>query len=165
MNVSVKKINELLPKTLLVILLAALPFVGAAKAQDNIDVTAKEWTQFNVYGSVKVEYRIQECTSGRFVNSNMVFFRFSNLSSKNIAFKFRREVYHDGKCDNCHEIDSDEHLFEVKLAANEVIEADPATITNNAFYVFSNWARLVPGMTQVELNGIKLVGVESSILK
>jgi hypothetical protein len=164
MNVSVKNISGLFPKSLLVILLAVMPFAGSAKVNDGIEKSTK-WTSFKTFGGVQVDYKYGECTSGSMRNQEVVFFKFTNTTQSSLTFHWTVEYYMDGECANCHRIDNPEYTHELTLAPGQTIEGDCNSVANQSLYLFSKFVNKVPGMSDTELTDFKFINLRATVSK
>jgi hypothetical protein len=125
------------------------------------------WTIFKELSSVKIEYKFQECNStvlGGFKNLNMVFFKFTNRTSKNIEVSYMRELYFDGECSNCDKLDRDDNQFTVALGPNEVKEGN-CDSQERGLSIPANFIKLVQGMSGTELTDFKLINLETKVIK
>jgi hypothetical protein len=164
MNVLVKNISGFFPKSLFIMLLAMMPFMVSAQGNGNL-VDSENWTLYKEYGAISVEYKFSEGHSGRYSNEKLLLFRYTNNSNKNMALKFQTEIHRDGECSNCHNLDTEEYLYDVKLSPNEVLEGSGLSKDNKALYIFGNFVTLYPGMTEQYLTDFKFINVESYIWK
>lgn len=125
----------------------------------------EEWTEYNTYGGIKVEYKFTECNVGKFKNQIWVLLRYTNLTTKKLGLTWKTEIYRNGECENCSRIESDEHSYEIKLNPNEVIEGECGSIDNRALYIFGNYITLSPGMSKHDLTDFKFINVQTFVWK
>ncbi|MEX1000960.1 MAG: hypothetical protein WDZ35_02485 [Crocinitomicaceae bacterium] len=155
----------------LVFVLCVSQLIGAAEVKhnsidllsDNIEIT-KEWKAFKTFAGIKIEYKYVDCNTENVYNQTLVLFRFTNQTDQQLTLSWATEIWRDGKCRNCDEIDSPEHNFELKFKPNEIITGD-CSRSNKALYVFANFIKLAPGMSDQQLTDIKFVNLQTSVWK
>ena len=137
-----------------------------ASTLDDIE-RVSTWTVFKELSSVKIEYKFQECNStvqGGFKNLNVVFFKFTNLTSNSITVSYVKELYFDGECVNCHKLEKADYKHTIELGPNEVKEGN-CDSRESGLYISANFINLVPGMSGTQLTDFKFVNLETKVIK
>ena len=126
-----------------------------------------EWTVYKEIPSVRIEYRFQECNSKEVMgyhNTNVVFFRFTNLTRKKIELTWISELYFNGECANCKNQDHPEYHRSLTLKPREVIEGNPDFRDDN-LSIPSNFIKKVEGMSDSKLTDFKFVNLEAKVIR
>ncbi len=123
-----------------------------------------EWTEYKTIDGIKIEYKFQAFESGTFRNQSLVLFRFTNTTSEDKSMTWVTEEYRNGDCYNCHRIEDSEYSRTITLTSGQVLEGTGADVTKTEEYLFSNFVKLVPGMSNTRLTDFKFVNVETLTL-
>lgn len=118
-----------------------------------------DWTIYNNFDGVDVEYKYQECNSGEVKNQVLVLFKFSNNSTESKTLSWTTKHYRAGECYNCANIDSHEYRHEISLASGEIVEADGTSKANDNLYLFSSFINLAKGMPTTKLTAFEFINV------
>lgn len=118
-----------------------------------------DWTLYNDFNGISVEYKYQECNSGQVKNQVLVLFKFTNTTTADQTISWSVKHFRDGDCYNCQNIDSHEYAHELFLAAGQVIEADGTSKEDDNIYLFSSFINLVKGMPASKLTGFEFINV------
>lgn len=121
-----------------------------------------DWTLYNNFDGIKVEYKYQPCDSGNVKNQVLVLFRYTNTSSAPLSMSWTTKEFRNGDCYNCHYIDSYELVRDISLSAGEVLEADGTSKEDKNIYLFSNFINLVNGRRDTKLTSFEFINVEVS---
>lgn len=144
-------------------------------AKSTLDIKAKilnefaqnqHWTLLEEMGSIKIEYRFQECTTqeSAFTNYNVVFLKFTNSGNKAVQLSFTKEVYYDGVCFTCDESDVEENTHTLTLEPNSVLEGTEEARVDG-LWIFSNFVELSPGMMDRTITNLVLTNIETKVIK
>lgn len=120
-----------------------------------------DWTLYNDFNGVTVEYKYQECNSGQVKNQILVLFKFTNNASEHRSLSWSTKHFRDGDCYNCANIDSHEYAHEISLNPGEVVEADGTSKQDDNIYLFSSFINLAKGMPSTKLTGFEFINVIS----
>lgn len=123
------------------------------------------WTYHSEFDGITIEYRFEDCTYGRLDRQSVIFFQFTNTTNQTKTFEWFLEMWYDDACKNCHKQDSPEFENILTLKPGEVIAGSPDNTGDRSLYVFSHWARLVPGMTETKLTKFKFINMKTSVSK
>ena len=125
-----------------------------------------EWTVLEDLGSIKIEYRFQECTSqeSAFTNYNVLFLKFTNSANKAVELTYTKEVYYDGVCFTCDENDIEENTHTLTLQPNSVLEGTEEARVDG-LWIFSNFVELSPGMMDRRITNLVLTNIETKVIK
>ena len=118
-----------------------------------------DWTIYNTFDGVEVEYKYQECNSGAVKNQVLVLFRFSNNSPDHKTLSWTTKHYRAGECYNCANIDSHEYRHEISLSPGEIVEADGTSKEDDNIYLFSSFVNLAKGMPATKLTGFEFINI------
>lgn len=124
-----------------------------------------DWTEYTTFGEIKIDYKYEECNSSSVKNQILVLFRFTNLTSQKKNLSWTLEVYRNDECVNCSRIENPEYSHELTLEANEVVQGSCNSKENKALYVFGNFVKLSPGMSDQKLTGFKFINLQSSVVQ
>lgn len=134
---------------------------GIVFAQDeNTEIPfspTEEWSEYAIFNGIKVEYMMKVCIP-KTREQNLLLFRYTNTTAEDLSFKWTLKVFRDGHCTNCERLDNPEYTHTVHLSASESIEANISKM-DRAMYVFGNYVKHVPGMSDQRLTGIEFVNV------
>lgn len=149
--------------------MAANPIVNnsahhASSLKINKLVKSESWTEYTTFDGVKIEYKFMVCENETIKNETVVLFKYSNLTNESKKLSWNLEVYRDGECSNCHRIDHPEHAYSITLAPNQSIEGDGTSREIKELYLFSNFNRLVPGMTETYLTNFSFINLKSEVI-
>ena len=112
---------------------------------DGIEIS-EEWKEYTTMNGVKIEYRMKRCESETMRAQNLLLFRFTNTTNKEVTVTWKSKEFRNGDCWNCERIDDSDFFHVLTLAPNEVLEGDGTSKDNKEVYVFGNYINLVPGM-------------------
>ena len=127
----------------------------------------ENWTVYKETSTFRIEYKFQECNSSEemgYRNMNVIFFRFTNLTRKNIELTWVRELYVDGECANCDELDHPEHAMSLQLKPKEIVAGHP-DFRNDALGIPANFIKLVKGMSGSKVTNFELINLEAKVIK
>jgi hypothetical protein len=130
----------------------------------NLEATHPEtWENYLTNPDFTIDYHLENCQSQSLSNQAIVVFRIVNLTDQSQTVSWNKEIWRDGKCANCHDLDSQEGAFSVNLLPHESIEGSCASKENKALYIFGNFIALTPRMSQQRLTGFRLINVANAI--
>ncbi|MCJ8291187.1 MAG: hypothetical protein HRT58_15550 [Crocinitomicaceae bacterium] len=116
-----------------------------------------QWTEYKTVDGVKIEYKMTKCDDGKMRAQNILLFRFTNTTSQELTVSWIAKEFRNEECWNCTRLDDPEYAHELKLAPLEVIEGKGGSNYQKSFYIFGNFIKLVPGMTEQTLTNFELV--------
>ena len=119
-----------------------------------------EWTEYSTVDGILIEYKFEECNYENVNNQILVLFRYTNTTNKSLELSWRRKIFRNGECMNCHRLENAEHGYSLKLEPNQVIVGQGNDKTDERLFVFSNFIQLTPGMSDQRLTDIEMVNVE-----
>ena len=152
-----------LPITYLIVLF--LSFSSVAQEQIStpfidLETTHPEnWENYLTTPDFIIDYRLESCESESLSNQAVVLFRITNITDQSQTINWNKQLWRDGACTNCHDLDSPEGAFVVSLLPNESIEGSCSSKENKALYIFRNFMELTPGMSKQTLTGFRLMNV------
>ena len=79
-----------------------------------------EWEIYFENDSIKIEYTYQNCDFSSTAKQEVIVFKFTNLSSKNISLSYKADIWHNDICTNC-EQESEESRYTIQVPSNETI--------------------------------------------
>ena len=135
--------------------------INSFGADINSDTLNGNWTEYQVFDGVKVEYRMQEFEAhGRM--QNWLIFRFTNSNSFQVKCSWNVKLHRDNKCANCHSYGGEEFFKSLILESNEQIVSD--LNPNNGILIseFGNFITMVDGMTDTKLTGFELINFKTT---
>ena len=113
-----------------------------------------EWTTFDTYDGIKIEYKFTEVNNEVHRNKVLVLLRLTNTTDQRKSVSWVNKIWMNGVCRNCHELDSPEHINKLNLEPQEVVEGQPDARLKKGLLIFSNWTKLSPGMTDSRLTNL-----------
>jgi hypothetical protein len=117
----------------------------------------EEWTEYTTIDGVKIEYKMKECESDEMRAQNLLLFKFTNTTDQELTISWVTKEFRNGECWNCARLDNPESAHNVVLAPGETIEGDGTTKKNKEVYIFGNYIKQVPGMTEQTLTKFELL--------
>jgi hypothetical protein len=123
-----------------------------------------DWTEYLTVDGIKIEYKYQAFESGPFRNQLIILFKYTNTSTDSKSITWATEEYRDEVCTNCNQINDSEYTRTVSLVPGEVLEGKALDASKTEEYLFSNFIKLVPGMTNQRLTDFELVNINVSTL-
>lgn len=137
-------------------------YVGSAFASNDpvlqLDTTGN-WIEFISQDGITIEYQFVECNSENVKNQALYILRFTNTTNTEKSISWSVKSYRNGECANCHRIDRPEYARSVSLQPGEVLEGTCLDRTDNRLFLFSNFIKLVPGMTEDILTNFEFVNL------
>lgn len=152
-------------KSAILLLFFGLFYMTNGIGQSNGIQFSKEWTEYSTVDGIKIEYKFQECNSNKVRNQVLVLFKFTNTTNTNKSISWVTKKWRDGNCSNCHRIDNPEYAHSLTIDANSSVEGDCQSKTNKALYIFSNFVKLSPGMSDSKLTNFELIDIQTQTLK
>jgi hypothetical protein len=144
-----------MPRRILTLIILVLG-MSSAKAQVQY---VQDWTEYDVFDGIRVEYKFTQCPQGFNKNKEMVVFRFENTNTSSKKFSWTPKWDRGNECVNCHMLDSHEFAHVVELDANELKEVDICQERDKRFFMFSKWITIYPGMDDLELTDFEFINV------
>lgn len=123
-----------------------------------IEVTY-EWHELKTVDGIKIEYKYQIFESGTFRNSLLVLFKYTNMSTESKSMSWAIKEFRNTICTNCEQLNDAEISRAITLAPGEVIEGKGLEASKTEEYLFSNFIKLVPGMSNQRLTDFEFVNV------
>ena len=118
-------------------------------------VLSEDWTEYTTLDGVKIEYRMKLCESETMRAQNLLLFRFTNTTNKELTVSWIGKEYRNDKCWNCDRLEDEDFAHTITLAPGEVLEGDGTTKDNKHVYVFGNFIKFVPGMLEQTLTNFE----------
>ncbi|MEX1000474.1 MAG: hypothetical protein WDZ35_00010 [Crocinitomicaceae bacterium] len=152
--------------TLLLSLMLYCFSLNAVSQSSEVDKIAysEDWKEYQQFDGIKVEYKFAECNNENVRNQVLVLFRFTNTTNEKRSISWMAKVWRNGKCVNADKVDDPEHNYSVTLSPGEVISGTTDSKANKSLYLFSNFIKLVPGMTNSKLTNFEFVNTSVTIL-
>jgi len=147
-------------KTLLITTILTLCLIQGAFSQIQYN---KAWTEFKTFEGIKIEYKFKECTPDNGRAQNLVLFKYTNTTQDKVELSWKSEKWRNNICVNCNST-SVEHNRILVLDPNEVIESDGTSKRIKNRYIFGNFSKLVPGMTEQKLTDFKFQNLSKKTL-
>ncbi|HLP55712.1 MAG TPA: hypothetical protein VK151_11810 [Fluviicola sp.] len=120
------------------------------------------WEKYVTAPGFTIDYRLDNCDTGSLSNQAIVLFRFTNLTDQSQTISWNKEIWRNGSCSNCHDLDSPEGAFKVHLLPHESIEGDCSSKNTKALYIFRNFIQLTPGMSNQTLTGFRFQNLKTT---
>ncbi|MES2557677.1 MAG: hypothetical protein V4604_16085 [Bacteroidota bacterium] len=120
----------------------------------------ENWESYVTTSDFTIEYRLENCDSNALANQAIVLFRIVNLTDQSQTIRWNKQLWRNGVCVNCHDLDSPEGAFSVNLLPHESIEGNCSSKETKALYIFRNFIELTPGMSKQTLTGFRLMNVK-----
>lgn len=120
----------------------------------------ENWENYLTTPNFTIDYRLESCDSNALSNQAVVLFRIANLSDRSQIISWNKQLWRNGACSNCHDLDSPEGVFKVNLLPHESIEGNCSSKDSKALYIFRNFIELTPGMSKQTLTGFRLMSVK-----
>lgn len=120
----------------------------------------EDWTLFTKIGNVDIEYKYQICEFQKVKNQVLVLFRYTNTGDVSQSLSWTTKEFRNGECSNCLFIDSYEYRRELTIEPGQVIFGDGTSKEDKTLYLFSNFIKLYPGMTDQKLTGFEFIDVD-----
>jgi len=131
------------------------PTYSDVVAQD-VEIS-EDWTEYTTIDGVKIEYRMKMCEGDNMRAQNLLLFRFTNTTDQELTVSWVTKQFRNGQCSNCQSLDGGEFDRSLTLAPGEVREGDGTSKKIKELYIFGNFIKLVPGMSNQRLTGFELV--------
>lgn len=128
-----------------------------------IEVTY-EWHELKTVDGIKIEYKYQAFESGTFRNQLLVLFKFTNTSTESKSMTWVTKEFRNTICSNCERLDNPEYTRSISLTPGEVLEGKALSASKTEEYLFSNFIKLVPGMSNQRLTDFEFVNVNVTTL-
>ncbi len=122
----------------------------------------EDWESYVTTPDFSIEYRLESCDSNALSNQAVVLFRFTNLTDQPQTISWNKQIWRNGSCSNCHDLDSPEGAFKVYLLPHETIEGDCSSKDTKALYIFRNFMALTPGMSKQTLTGFRFLSLKTT---
>ncbi len=120
-------------------------------------VLSEDWTEYTTLSGVKIEYRMKLCESETMRAQNLLLFRFTNTTDQEVTVSWRSKEFRNGECWNCANLYNEEYMQSLTLSAGQSIEGQGNSKEDKELYIFGNFVKLVPGMTDQSLTNFELV--------
>jgi hypothetical protein len=117
----------------------------------------EEWTEYTTIDGVKIEYKMKQCEGENMRAQNLILFRFSNTTDQDLTISWVTKEFRNGECSNCRNMYNGEFDHSITLSPGEVLEGDGTSKNNKEVYIFGNFIKLVPGMTEQRLTAFEFV--------
>ena len=118
-----------------------------------------EWTEYKTIDGIKIEYKMKRCEGENMRAQNLLLFKFTNTTDRELTISWVNKEFRNGECWNCEQMYGGDFNHSLTLAAGEVIEGDGTTKENKEVYIFGNFIKHVPGMMEQTLTSFELVDV------
>ena len=128
----------------------------ASSFADGIAVS-NEWTEYTTIDGVKIEYKMTACGDEKMRAQNLLLFKFTNTTNQELTISWVTKEFRNGECWNCDRLDNPEYSKTLTLSPLEVIEGKGTSDYRKTFYIFGNFIKLVPGMTEQTLTNFEFV--------
>ncbi len=115
------------------------------------------WTEYTTIDGVKIEYKMKQCESDKMRAQNLLLFKFTNTTDQDLTISWVTKTFRNDVCTNCERLTNPEYSHTLTLAPGEVIEGDGTTKENKDVYIFGNFVKLVPGMSEQTLTNFELI--------
>ena len=115
------------------------------------------WTEYTNLDGVKIEYKMKQCGGDKMRAQNLLLFKFTNTTDQELTISWMTKEFRNGECWNCDRLDIPEFVHTMTLAPGETVEGDGTSKVNKGLYIFGNFIKLVPGMTEQTLTNFELV--------
>ena len=116
---------------------------------------SEEWTEYITIDGVKIEYKMTECGGEKMRMQNLLLFKFTNTTRQELTISWVTKEFRNDECWNCARLDNPEYTQTLTLAPLEVIEGEGNKNYAEYFYIFGNFIKLVPGMTEQTLTNFE----------
>lgn len=123
---------------------------------DGIELS-ENWTEYTTVDGVKIEYKMTLCGSEKMRAQNRLLFKFTNTTDQELTISWVTKEFRNDECWNCNRLQNPEYAHTLTLAPGQVLEADPTTAENNDLYIFGNFIKFVPGMTEQTLTNFEFI--------
>lgn len=118
-----------------------------------------EWTEYISVEGIKIEYKMTQNESIEKRSQNLLLFKFSNTSDQALTLTWVTKEFRNGECSNCNRLDNPEYAHSKTFAPGQIFESDGSSHINNEMFIFGNFVKLVPGMTEQSLTGFEFVDI------
>lgn len=123
---------------------------------DGLEIS-EDWTEYTTADGVKIEYKMTLCESEKMRAQNRLLFKFTNTTNQELTISWVTKEFRNGECWNCARLENSEYAHTLTLAPGQVLEADPTSVENNDLFIFGNFIKFVPGMTEQTLTNFEFV--------
>lgn len=148
-----------------VMVLIACNTVSASTLEKPLEIEVTyEWHELKTVDGIKIEYKYQAFESGTFRNSLIVLFKFTNTSTESILMTWTIKEFRNTICTNCERLDDLEISRAITLTPGEVLEGKGLEASKTEEYLFSNFIKLVPGMSNQRLTDFEFVNINTTTL-
>lgn len=129
------------------------PFI----APDEASQLPEDWTEYKTFEGIKIEYKMALCESDKMRAQNRLLFKFTNTTDQKLTISWVSKEFRNGECWNCNSLHKSDYSHFLTLEPGQVMEADPTTPENNGLFIFGNYIKFVPGMTEQTLTNFEFV--------
>lgn len=150
-----------------IVLFSFLVFSFFATSSDEVQVPisslmngieiSDEWTEYTTIDGVKIEYKMALCSGKKMRAQNLLLFKFTNTTNKALSISWVTKEFRNSECWNCEQLYDGDFSHTLELDAAEIIEGDGTNKDNKETYIFGNFIKLVPGMTEQTLTNFELM--------
>jgi hypothetical protein len=107
----------------------------AAILVDDIELS-DNWTEYLTFDGVKIEYKMKQCGGDKMRAQNLLLFKFTNTTEKDLTISWVTKEFRNGECWNCERMYGGDFSHSLTLVAGETIEGDGTSKDNKEVYVF-----------------------------
>lgn len=118
---------------------------------------SEEWTEYLTVDGIKIEYKMTRCESETMRAQNRLLFRFTNTTDQELTISWVTKEFRNGECWNCARLDNPEYAHALTMTSGEVLTGDETSRENNDLFIFGNFIKFVPGMTEQTLTNFEFV--------
>lgn len=148
-----------------VIVLMACSTVSASILEKPLEIEVTyEWHELKTVDGIKIEYKYQAFENGVFKNSLLVLFKFTNTTTESQLMTWVTKEFRNEICSNCERLDNPEYTRTISLTPGEVLEGKALEVSKTEEYLFSNFIKLVPGMSNQRLTDFEFVNINVTTL-
>ncbi len=125
-----------------------------------------QWKEIQHEKHLKIEISRDQCPDYRDRIQNVYFFRFTNTSLQKRKFSWNLAIYRKNVCQNCDQIDSDEHFYEIILNPGESVEGKCSSdlYLHQHLYLFDTYEKYVKGMDMTPLSDFQFININTEVL-
>lgn len=146
------------PISVIISIFIVLISLNSAASANEID-SVYEWTDYQTYDGVRVEYKLEKCESGS-KNEVWLVFRFTNTTTELKEINWVPVWYSGEDCVNCERLDDFEFNHALSLEPGESMSGEACVNQDQRFYIFSHFIVIHPGMPEDKLTSFELTRVK-----
>ncbi|MGB0933084.1 MAG: hypothetical protein ACPGU5_02315 [Lishizhenia sp.] len=140
-------------------ILAVLAFSFSVYSQDADFEFTSDWKTFYSSDEILIEVKTTQAVIAN-RNQNLIVFKIENLTNEILKTSYKQHIFRKDFCHGCSSING-EYDYELVLEPNQIINGEDLLKENKALCVFNTFVNLVPGMSNIPVDRIEFVNMNT----